>query len=134
MRYLRLAGVVLLWAIQLLAAFAFVNIGFEKFGNPFWIRSFAQWGYSDEFRVLIGVLEMTAGVLLAIPRTTVYAAALIDVILIGAAATLLLNGAPARQLSAPIVWIVLATGLAYVRRRRTWRPAPRSARVAAGTV
>jgi hypothetical protein len=77
---------------------------------------------------------MAAGVLLAIPQTTVYAAALIDVILIGAAATLLLNGAPAQQMSAPIVWMVVASALAFVRRRRAWRPAGPGARIAAGTV
>jgi putative oxidoreductase len=134
MRYLRIAGTVLLWAIQLLAAFAFVRIGFAKFGNPFWITAFARGGYSDGFRVLIGVLEMAGGILLAIPQTTVYAAALIDVILIGAAATLLLNGQPLQQISAPIVWMVLVSVLAFVRRRRAWRPAGRGARIAAGAV
>jgi putative oxidoreductase len=134
MRYARIAGTVLLWAIQILAAFAFVKIGFDKFGNAFWINSFARWGYSDGFRILIGVLEMAGGLLLAIPQTTVYAAVLIDVVMIGAAGTLLLNGVPPRQISAPIVWFVLVTVLAYVRRRRTWRPARRSARVAAGAV
>jgi putative oxidoreductase len=121
MRYLKIAGVVLLWAIQLLAAVLLVKIGFDKFGNAFWIHAFAKWGYSDGFRVLIGVLEMTGGLLLAIPQTTVYAAFLIDVILVGAAGTLLLNGAPTQQLSAPIVWMVLVSALAFARRRRTWR-------------
>src|SRR4029450_2337298 len=72
MRYARIAGTVLLWAIQILAAFAFVKIVFDKFGNAFWINSFARWGYSDGFRILIGVLEMAGGLLLAIPQTTVY--------------------------------------------------------------
>jgi len=134
MRYARIAGTVLLWAFQLLSAYAFVNIGFAKFGHPFWIKAFARWGYSDAFRILIGVLEMAGGVLLAIPQTTVYAAALIDVIMIGAAGTLLLHGEPHRQIAAPIVWMVVASGLAFARRRRTWRPAGRGARVAAGTV
>jgi uncharacterized membrane protein YphA (DoxX/SURF4 family) len=80
------------------------------------------------------VLEIAGGILLAIPQTTVYAAALIDVIMIGAAGTLLLNGQPPRQISAPIVWMVLASGLAFARRRRAWRPARRGARVTAGTV
>jgi putative oxidoreductase len=134
MRYRKIAGIVLLWALQLFAALAFVNIGVGKFVSPFWIKAFARWGYSDDFRILIGVLEIAGGILLAIPQTTVYAAALVDVIMIGAAGTLLLNGVPSRQISAPIVWMVLASGLAFARRRRTWRPARRSARVTAGTV
>ena len=134
MRYVRLAGAVLLWAVQLLAAFAFVNIGFGKFGNAFWIRSFEKWGYSDEFRILIGVLEMAAGILLAIPRTTVYAAVLIDVLMIGAAGTLLLNGEPFRQVSAPLAWMVTASALAFARRRSAWRPSRRRVGAAASAV
>lgn len=121
MRYLRIAGVVLLWAIQLLSAFVFVRIGFAKFVHPFWIHAFAKWGYSDSFRILIGILEIAAGVLLAFPQTTVYAAALIDLILTGAVATLIVHGEPNRQVLAPIIWMVLASGLAFARRRRTWR-------------
>ena len=134
MRYVRVAGRVLLWAMQILAAAGFTAIGFGKFVNPFWIRSFAGWGYSDEFRILIGALEMTGGILLAVPRTTVYAAALIDVIMIGAAGTLLLNGAPGRQISAPLVWMVIASGLAFARRRSAWRPSRRRVGAAASAV
>lgn len=134
MRYVRIAGVALLWIVQLLAAFAFVRIGFAKFGNAFWIHSFEKWGYSDNFRMFIGVLEMAGGVLLAIPQTTVYAAALIDVIMIGAAGTLLLNGGLNRQVSAPIVWFVLVSALAFARRRRTWRIGGRPAPAAADAV
>jgi uncharacterized membrane protein YphA (DoxX/SURF4 family) len=134
MRYLKIAGIVLLWIVQLLAAFAFLNIGFGKFVGPFWIKAFARWGYSDGFRILIGVLEMAGGALLALPQTTMYAAALIDVIMIGAAGTLLLNGEPHRQVAAPIVWMILVSGLALARRRRTWRPARRGVSMAADTV
>jgi len=134
MRYVRIAGSVLLWIVQILAAAAFVAIGFGKFGNPFWLRAFARWGYSDAFRILIGVLEMTGGVLLAIPWTTAYAAALIDVIMIGAAGTLLLNDEPRRQIAAPIVWMIIATSLGFARRRRTWRPARRGTPVTVDTV
>src|SRR5215471_7786311 len=104
MRYVRIGGVVLLWAIQILTAFAFTGVGFAKFHSPFWIHAFTKWGYSDGFRMLIGVLEMAGGILLAVPQTTLYAAVLIDVILIGAAATLLLNEPP-RQATAPIAWM-----------------------------
>ena len=58
-----------LWIVQIWAALAFVAIGFGKFGSPFWISGFARWGYSGQFRILIGVLEMTGGILLAIPKT-----------------------------------------------------------------
>lgn len=124
----------LLWIVQILAALAFVAIGIGKFSSPFWLRAFARWGYSDAFRMLIGVLEMTGGVLLAIPQTTVYAAALIDAIMIGAAGTLLAHVEPRGQLFAPIFWAVIVSSLGYARRLRAWRPAGRGASVAADTV
>ena len=125
---------VLLWIVQILAALAFVAIGYGKFGNPFWLRAFARWGYSGQFRILIGVLEMTGGILLAIPKTTAYAAILIDVIMIGAAGTLLAHGEPRAQMFAPIFWMAIVSSVAYARRRHAWRPAARQSSAAADTV
>jgi uncharacterized membrane protein YphA (DoxX/SURF4 family) len=118
---------VLLWILQVWVTLGFLAIGFGKFGNPFWIRAFARWGYSDAFRILIGVLEMAGGVMLAIPPARIYAAALIDV------ATLLVHAEPRAQLFAPIFWIVSVSVFAYARWKHAWRPAGHGSSVA-GTV
>jgi len=123
------AGV--LWILQILAAFSFVAIGAGKFVNPFWLRAFLRWGYSDGFRMLIGVLEILGGLLIAIPRTASYAAILIDAILIGAAGTLLINH---EKLFPPIFWLIVVSIVGYARRRQAWRPAGRAVSVAADTV
>jgi putative oxidoreductase len=122
MRTQRVA-LVLLWIVQILAAAAFVAIGYGKFSNPFWLKAFPRWGYSDGFRVLIGVAEMVGGVLLAFPQTAAYAAVLIDAIMLGAVWTLVTHQ---EKLLPPIIWLVMVSGLGYARRRRAWRPASAS--------
>jgi len=125
------AGRVLLWICQGWAAFAFVVIGIGKFRNPFWLAAFARWGYSDGFRMLIGVLEFAGGLLIAFPRTAVYGAVLIDTIMIGALGTLLANHG---KLFAPIFWLVVVSIVGYARWKQAWRPAGRGMRAAADTV
>ena len=87
MRVLRMAGTVALWIVNILAAAAFVAIGLAKFGSPEWAIKFERWGYPDGFDMVIGALEIAGGVLLLVPKLSSYAAALLGVILIGAAAT-----------------------------------------------
>jgi len=119
MRHLKI-GTVLLWVVQILAAFAFLMVGFGKFTNAFWLKAFPRWGYSDGFRMLIGVLEIIGGLLIAVPRTTLYAAILLGTIMIGAAATLVLNH---EKLFPPLFWLVVLSLLGVARRRQAWRPA-----------
>ena len=123
MRYLKSAGNVALWIVQVLAAAGFVAIGIGKFGDPSWARKFAGWGYPDGFYMVIGALELTGGVLLLVPKLTSYAAALLGAIMIGAGATLVLHGQTA-QLRAPLPWLAIMTLVAVARRGRAWRPRP----------
>jgi len=122
---------VLLWILNVLAAVALVAIGAGKFFNPFWLKAFPRWGYSDGFRMLIGVLEIAGGVFLAIPATALYAAVLIDAILIGAFATLVLNH---ERPFPPVLWLVVVSTVGFARRRRAWRPSARAVSTPAGTI
>jgi len=133
MRVLRIAGTVLLWTLQVLAAAGFIAIGLAKFGSPAWASKFARWGYPDGFYMVIGALELIGGVLLLIPRLTSYAAALLGAIMVGAAATLLLHSETA-GLSAPLAWLGMLIVLGAARRRRAWRSASRPLPIAASQV
>lgn len=113
----------LLWIANILAACVFVMVGYGKFTNPFWLKAFPRWGYSDNFRMLIGVLEVTGGLLLAMPNTTVYGAILIDVIMIGALGTLVRFH---EAISAPVFWLVIISLIGYARRRHAWLPGRRA--------
>jgi putative oxidoreductase len=119
MRILKIAGMVALWIVQILAAAAFVAIGVAKFGSPEWARNFARWGYPDGFYMVIGALEIAGGLLLLLPKVTSYAATLLGVILVAAAATLALHHQP---ISPPTAWLVVMILLGVARRRRAWRP------------
>jgi putative oxidoreductase len=104
MRVLSTVGTVALWVVNILAAAAFVAIGFGKFAGPEWPRKFERWGYPDGFYIVIGALEIAGGVMLLVPKLSSYAAAVLGVILLAAAATLRLNHLP---MSAPVAWLAV---------------------------
>jgi putative oxidoreductase len=131
MRYLKIAGTVMLWVLQILVSVGFVLTGVAKFRPGFWVAGFARWGYPDSFRMLIGVLEIAGGLLLAFPATASYAAAFIGCIMVGAVGTLFMHNEPS---AAPIVWMVALAFLGFVRRRRAWRPVPDVGRAAGNPV
>jgi putative oxidoreductase len=133
MHVLRMAGTVALWIVNILAAAAFVAIGLAKFGSPAWAIKFERWGYPDGVYMVVGALELAGGVLLLVPRVSSYAAALLGVILIGAAATHALHDETAR-VSAPLMWLAVMVLIGVARRRRAWRPAIRPVPVTANQV
>ena len=120
-----------LWIITGFAALAFVVAGRGKFTNPFWAKSFLRWGYSDGFRLAIGILEMAGGLLIAFPRSAVYGAIVIDAIMLGAFGTLIRFHEPR---SAPLFWIAIVSAIGYARRRDAWRPTEREIRATIDTV
>jgi putative oxidoreductase len=123
MRVLRTVGTVSLWTVNILAAAAFVAIGFGKFAGPEWPRKFERWGYPDGFYMVIGALEIAGGVMLLVPKLSSYAAAMLGAILLAAAATLRLNHLP---MSAPLAWLAVLTLIGVARRRRAWHHAIRT--------
>ena len=80
------------WTLAILEALTMFDAGRGKFidaeGWSFW---FSQWGYPSWSAQVVGALEITGAVLLLIPRTAVWAAGGLLVIMAGAAMTLLTN-------------------------------------------
>jgi putative oxidoreductase len=120
MRTVRLAGVVVLWFLQILMAVAFVAIGLAKFFDPSWARSFARWGYPDGFYMVIGALEAAGGLGLLVPRLTTYVAAALGIIMIGASLTHWLHGEMAR-VTPPLMYLAILVIVGVGR----WRSAVR---------
>jgi uncharacterized membrane protein YphA (DoxX/SURF4 family) len=84
----RIAFEALLWSVSLLLIMVFVRAGWDKFDDASgWARAFRAWGYPVWFRVLVGVIEIGAALLLAWPRTAAYGAALIIVVMLGGMGT-----------------------------------------------
>lgn len=96
---------VLTWVLALL----FVAAGVPKvLGVESVATEFAHMGYSNAFRLLIGVLEIAGGVALLIPAAAVFGAAMLLVIMAGAVWTLVSLGQP------PIPPLVVGALLAVV--------------------
>jgi putative oxidoreductase len=113
-----------LWTISALMALVMVGPGLQKFTSPVWQRMFRAWGYPEHFYLVIGALEVVAGLGLLIPRFAAPSAAVLSVVMIGAAITQMTVGG--RSGVGELVFAVLLAGIAYARRtalvRRT-RPA-----------
>jgi putative oxidoreductase len=67
-----------LWILQISAAAAFLAAGSAKLlGNPLMVILFAQIGAGEWFRYVTGAIEIGSAILLLIPRTAFYGAALL---------------------------------------------------------
>ena len=119
MRYLRIGGT---WLLQVLLAVVMVGSGARKFTSPAWERMFRAWGYPDGFYLVIGAIEVIAGMGLLIPKIASYSALILAVVMAGAAGTHMLNDD--RSIVGEIVFMSLAIAIAVVRWRDRMRFAP----------
>jgi len=87
-RGLRIAWAVLLWALTGLLVVVFARAGWDKLHSASgWAKAFAFWGYPVWFRILIGLLEIAAAMLLLWPRTAAFGAAIIILVMLGGMGT-----------------------------------------------
>jgi uncharacterized membrane protein YphA (DoxX/SURF4 family) len=98
---------VLTWVLALV----FVAGGIPKLvGLDSVAAEFVRFGYSTAFRLLIGVLEVTGGLMLLVPRLALYGAGVLLVIMVGAAWTLVRVGdAPTPPIVVGALLLVLLT-------------------------
>lgn len=126
---MRVAKVVVTWALQILFGLLFVMLGVMKF-RPSWVGMFARWGYPDGFHMVIGVLEAAGGLALIVPRFTTYGAALLATIMVGAALTHLVHQ-EMQRIGVPIAYLLVVTLVGWLRRASALplraRPARREA-------
>ena len=112
------AKVVGMWIPAILLILVFARQGWAKFDDASgWAVAFRHWGYPAWFRVLIGILELTAVLLLALGRTAAFGAIIIIVVMLGAWVThLMFDGG--RHMTSEVVPLVLASIVLIVRRRQ----------------
>jgi len=116
MTKLRIVKEVLLWIIALLLALVCLRSGWLKVsGNIFWVRDFHRWGYTDGFRVAVGIAELVSAVLLLIPRLASYGASLFTVVMLGAIYTHATHNESSRL---PFNFFLLALSLVIAFMRR----------------
>lgn len=111
----------LLWIITAFLAYVFLRQGFSKFDSGSgWARAFRVWHYPEWFRILIGVVEVSAVLLLVVRRFALVGAVMIMTVMLGGMATHLWWGHP-RQMTSEVLPLVLATIVA-LGRKRSFRP------------
>jgi uncharacterized membrane protein YphA (DoxX/SURF4 family) len=102
------------WVLSLLLAALYVFAGAPKLlGAADAVEGFTRSGYPGWFRLLIGGIEVGAGIALLMPRVALYAAGLLGVVMIGAIYTHVSSGIPG--VMAPIICLALLTVVAYLR-------------------
>jgi uncharacterized membrane protein YphA (DoxX/SURF4 family) len=113
-----------LWLFAAFLAWVFAQQGFAKFSDTSgWAVAFRTWHYADWFRILIGVVEMAAALLVLIPRTAFLGGVLIAAVMLGGMGTHVYWGHPG-QVTSEILPLVLGTLVALGRRRlffSTWK-------------
>jgi len=104
-----------LWVLQAFLALAFVGAASGKLlGKPEMVALFEAVGVGQWFRYVTGVLELAGALLIVVPRTKFFGAALLSVVMVGAVLThlFILHSAP----TAAAVLLVLAGVVAWARR------------------
>ena len=111
-----------LWIVSLFLVSIFIRQGMAKFSETSgWATAFRLWGYPAWFRMLIGTMEVSAAILLLLPRVAAIGAALIIVVMLGGMGTHIARGHPA-QITSELLPLILASVILYAR-RRAWRRA-----------
>jgi putative oxidoreductase len=114
-------GQIAVWVLTALLALMFLFAGaFKLSGAQTAVNNFAKWGYPDWFRVVTGIIEVTAAILVLVPRTSFYGAALILATMVGAVLTHAMH-AETGNIPLPLSLFALAAVLAYVRRPERFR-------------
>jgi len=108
------AKTIFVWVLQALLCLQFTLVGTGKFMDRVWEPRFRHWGYPEHFYQVIGALELLGGLSLLIPRLAGYGAAVLIVIMIGAAATHLVHE---ERWTSPVFPLVLLSVVAAARLR-----------------
>jgi len=107
----------LLWIITVFLAYVFLRQGVAKFSDGSgWAKAFRAWHYPEWFRILVGVIEVSAVLLLFIRRLAFAGGAMIIAVMLGGMATHVWWGQP-RHITSEMLPLILATVIALGRKR-----------------
>ena len=121
---------IVLWVFALFLAWVFLRQGIATFSDTSgWAQAFRIWHFPVWFRILIGVLETGAGLLLLTRRTAFFGAVIIIVVMLGAMGTHVYWGRPG-QVTSEVLPLFLSTMVALGRRQSlpSRRPSPAAVR------
>lgn len=91
----RLALTIGLWLLTIVLAASFLGAGGTKLaGLQKHIDDFARWGYPDWLRIVVGLIEVGAAILVLIPRVATIGAAILAIEMLVAIYTDVVNDEP----------------------------------------
>jgi uncharacterized membrane protein YphA (DoxX/SURF4 family) len=106
-----------MWVFSLFLAWVFIRQGIAKLDDTSgWARAFRTWHIPTWFRILIGVLETSAALLLLWKRSSFAGAVIIVAVMLGAMGTHVYWGRPG-QVTSEILPLLLSTLVAFGRRK-----------------
>lgn len=107
-----------LWVLSgLLAALYLMAGGSKLAGAERHVQGFAHWGLPDWMRLVVGALEVTAAVLLLVPRVAFFGACALVAVMTGATYTHLFRATGEGGMAGlTLVLLSLAAVVAYLRR------------------
>lgn len=116
---IRIAGRVVLWIVSALVTVSIGVAGVGKLtGAGHWHDLFLEWGYPGWFVPIVGVFEVVGAVMLVIPRTARYGAALLAIVMASALITLLTHpGGPLGWGRTPLIDLAMIAGVGIARMR-----------------
>jgi putative oxidoreductase len=110
------------WIISVLLAAVYLLVGGMKLaGSQTVIDEFVRYGYAGWFMYVVGAMEVTGAILLLIPRSALYGAIVLSVVMIGAMYTHLTHQEALNALGPLVLFALLAFVAAS--RRETVVPA-----------
>lgn len=81
------------WILVIILGLLFISSGYPKIiPGESMIERFSNWGYSKSFAQMIGIIELLGGVLLVIPRVSIYASLMLLFVMLGAIYTHISTG------------------------------------------
>ena len=96
-----------LWSCKVILSVLFLLASSSKLTNhEAVIEMFSNWGFFQGFHWIIGLLELCLAILLLVPKTSLYSAISLFVIMIGALTTHIIHD-PIGQIVRPIVFMIL---------------------------
>lgn len=123
---MKFLGRLALWVGQAALALVFLFAGAAKFTSPMWPRMFARWGYPDHFSLVVGAIEVAAGLALLVPRLAAPASIVLLVVMLGAGATHVVHD-EFQRLPQIVVMSLMLGAVAYGRRADAfWRKGARA--------
>jgi putative oxidoreductase len=83
-------------------------------GSQSWIARFSQWGYPNQFYLVVGLAELSGAIILLFPKLARFGALILIAVMIGATATHMIH--QERQVVTTLVLLALLGAVLYLRR------------------